>query len=185
MIKMSPKVWFLIQTTVHTAHSLTFGLHPLIHPHQHADTWLVRHSESAEPTRSSLTLYLLQVSHGQGSPVSALCIFPNLAPARELQLGTAQKITAEARNTWAVRRGGCEVLVQHTAKRTAASDGREPQSINPRPLGVGTHTGCIPSWHTEFIVWVLSLNVRASQYESTPQLVLTIRRSSCSRFMAV
>lgn len=96
MIKMSPKVWFLIQTTVHTAHSLTFGLHPLIRPHQHADTWLVRHSESAEAAHSSPTLYLLQVSHGQGSPVSALCIFPNRAPARELQPGTAQKVTAES-----------------------------------------------------------------------------------------
>lgn len=55
---MLSKVWFCIITTIHTAHSLTFGLHPLIHPYKHTDTCLVRHSESAQLVCSFLTLSL-------------------------------------------------------------------------------------------------------------------------------
>lgn len=51
-----PRVWFLILATIHRAHSLTFGLHPLPPPTQtHRHMVGETHSEDAELVCSLLT----------------------------------------------------------------------------------------------------------------------------------
>lgn len=94
MIKMTMSHWVSL-TTSHSAHSLTFGLHPLVHPHKHTDTWLVRHSESAELVWSLLAQSLASFPRSGFTCLCALHIFKS-STSLWTSLGPAQKITAKA-----------------------------------------------------------------------------------------